>query len=240
LAEYAKAVLSNGLGDYEAALEAAQRACEQDDLDLCGWSLIELVEAGARGGRPELAGEALRRLGERTRASGSDWGLGNEARSRALLSDGQAAETLYREAIERLARTRVVVDLARTQLLYGEWLRRENRRLDAREQLRRAHAVFTRIGAEAFAERARRELLATGETVRKRTVETRDELTAQERQIAWLARDGHTNPEIGAELFISSRTVEWHLRNVFTKLAISSRRELRNVLPDRGRVAVPT
>jgi DNA-binding CsgD family transcriptional regulator len=165
--------------------------------------------------------------------------LGIEARSRALVSEGQAAEDLYREAIERLARTRIAVHRARAELLYGEWLRRENRRLDARGQLRRAYEMFSRIGADAFAERARHELLATGETVRKRTVETLEELTAQEAQIARLARDGQTNPEIGARLFISPRTVEWHLRNVFSKLEISSRKELRRVLPDTGRAGIP-
>ena len=167
-----------------------------------------------------------------TRASGNDWGLGIEARSRALLSDGEAAERLYREAIERLGRTRLRPELARAHLLYGEWLRRENRRVDARTQLRTAHDMFVAIGMEAFAERTRIELLATGETVRKRTVETRDELTAQERQIARLARDGLSNPEIGARLFLSPRTVEWHLRKVFTKLGIGSRKELAAALPD--------
>jgi DNA-binding CsgD family transcriptional regulator len=148
------------------------------------------------------------------------------------VSEGDAADALYLEAIERLERTRIRVELARARLLYGEWLRREHRRVDAREQLRAAHEMFTAMGAEAFAERARGELLATGETVRKRTVETRDELTAQEAQVARLARDGRTNPEIGAQLFISPRTVEWHLRNVFTKLGIRSRRELHDALPD--------
>ena len=236
LAEYARAVLSNGLGDYEGALRAAQRACEQDDLDLCGWALGELVEAGARSGQPGLAEAALSQLDERTRASGTDWALGSVARARALLSTGAEAEALYRDATERLARTRIVVDLARAQLSFGEWLRRENRRLEAREQLRHAHAMFTRMGAQAFAERARRELAATGTTVRKRTQPVREELTAQESQIAWLARDGYTNPEIAAELFLSARTVEYHLRKVFTKLGIGSRRELRKVLPDRGPV----
>ena len=238
MAEYARAVLSNGLGDYEGALRAAQRACEQDDLDLCGWALSELVEAGARSGQPGLAEAALSQLDERTRASGTDWALGSVARARALLSTGAEAEALYRDATERLARTRIVVDLARAQLSFGEWLRRENRRLEAREQLRHAHAMFTRMGAQAFAERARRELAATGTTVRKRTQPVREELTAQESQIAWLARDGYTNPEIAAELFLSARTVEYHLRKVFTKLGIGSRRELRKVLPDRGSVEV--
>ena len=166
-----------------------------------------------------------------TQAAGTDWALGVQARSRALVSEDEAAEALYREAIERLGRTRVRVELARAHLVYGEWLRRERRRVDAREQLRTAYEMLSEMGAEAFAERARRELAATGETARKRTDETRDELTAQEAQIARLARDGRTNPEIGAELFISPRTVEYHLRKVFTKLDISSRQELGAALP---------
>lgn len=168
------------------------------------------------------------------------WALGIRARSSAMVSDGQAAESLYREAIERLERSRIAVHLARAHLVYGEWLRRENRRLDAREQLRVAYEMLSHIGAEAFAERARRELLATGETVRKRTVETRDILTAQEAQIARLGAEGHTNPEIGGQLFISPRTVEHHLRKVFTKLGISSRRELRGALRALERAASPT
>jgi hypothetical protein len=219
LAEYATAVLNNGLGRYDAALAAAQRACEYDDLTLFGWALIELVEAAARSGRPEVAADALRQLRERTHVSGTEWALGIEARSRALLGDGNAADALYREAIDRLGRSRAAAQLARSHLLYGEWLRRENRRQDAREELRRAHDTFSRIGADAFTERARRELLATGETVRKRTDETHDELSAQEAQIARLAREGHTNPEIGTQLYLSPRTIEWHLRKVFTKLA---------------------
>ena len=193
---------------------------------MANWGLTELIEAAARSGRTDLATDALDRLATMTRASGSDWALGVEARSRALLTDGDAAEGLYHEAIERLSRTRVRVELARAHLLYGEWLRRAGRRRDARAQLRTAHEMLAAMGAEAFAERARRELLATGETVRTRSVETRDELTAQETQIARLASDGRTNPEIGTQLFISPRTVEWHLRNVFTKLEIRSRREL--------------
>jgi DNA-binding CsgD family transcriptional regulator len=232
LAQYATAVLCNGLGRYEDALEPAQRACASGDLGLEAWGLIELIEAGARAEQPELAAAAHAQLAERTRPAGTDWALGIEARSRALLHGGAQAEVAYREAIECLARTRVVVHLARAHLLYGEWLRREHRRVDARDQLRRAHDMFSRIGAEAFAERARRELLATGETVRKRTVETVNELTAQEAYVARLARDGRTNPEIGAQMFISPRTVEWHLSKVFTKLGIGSRRELRATLPD--------
>jgi DNA-binding CsgD family transcriptional regulator len=229
--EWTKALLYNGCGRYGEALDAAQRGCEQDDVGLFGWSLVELIEAGVRCGDTEAATAALDLLSVRTRASGTDWALGIEAGSRALLSEGDVADALYREAIERLERTRIRVELARARLLYGEWLRREQRRVDAREQLRAAHEMFTAMGAEGFAERARVELLATGETVRKRTVETRDELTAQEAQIARLARDGRTNPEIGAQLFISPRTVEWHLRKVFAKLGISSRRQLREALP---------
>jgi DNA-binding CsgD family transcriptional regulator len=232
LAEYATAVLYNGLGRYQDSLAAAQRACEQDDLGLLGWGLVELIEAAARSGNPEIGREALRRLVERTSAVGTDWALGIEARSRALLTDGHAADALYREAIERLTRSRIAVHLARAHLLYGEWLRRENRRVDARRQLHRASDMFSRAGAEGFAERARRERLATGESVRKRIAETSEELTAQEAQIARLARDDLTNSEIGAQLFISPRTVEWHLGHVFAKLDITSRRQLRRALPD--------
>jgi AAA ATPase domain/Bacterial regulatory proteins, luxR family len=232
--ENAKAVLYNGLGQYEAAFAAAQLACEHDDLGLFAWGLVELVEAGVRSGNFDVAVAAGGRLEERTRANGTDWALGIEARCRALLSEGEGAECLYREAIERLARTRIRVALARARLLYGEWLRRENRRVDGRNQLRTAYEMFADFGMEAFAERARRELLATGETVRKRTVDTRNDLTAQETQIARFAADGHTNPEIGARLFISPRTVEWHLRKIFTKLGISSRKELGGALPDAG------
>jgi DNA-binding CsgD family transcriptional regulator len=232
--ENAKAVLYNGLGHYEAAFTAAQLACEHDDLGLFGWALVELVEAAVRSRNFDVALAAGGRLEERTRASGSDWALGIGARCRALLSEGETAERLYCEAIDRLARTRMRVALARARLLYGEWLRRENRRVDGRHQLRTAHEMFADFGMEAFAQRARRELLATGETVRKRTVDTRDDLTAQETQIARFAAEGHTNPEIGARLFISPRTVEWHLRKIFTKLGISSRKELGGVLSDAG------
>jgi DNA-binding CsgD family transcriptional regulator len=232
VAEYARAVLYNGHGRYEDALAGAQRACEHDDLGLRSWALVELVEANARIGNLDAATRAHRRLEERTSGVGSDWALGIRARSRALLSDGHAADVLYRDSIERLAHTRIVVHRARAQLLYGEWLRRERRRVDAREQLRAAHDTFSRIGAEGFAERARRELIATGETVRKRDVATYDELTSQEAQIARLAREGHTNPEIGTQLFLSPRTIEWHLSKVFAKLSISSRRELRAAISD--------
>jgi DNA-binding CsgD family transcriptional regulator/tetratricopeptide (TPR) repeat protein len=238
LAHYATAVLYEGLGRYEDALAAAQRACAYEDLGLFAWALVELVEAGTRSDNREVALDALLRLEERTQAAGTDWALGIQARSRALASDGDSCDALYREAIERLGRTRIAVELARAQLLYGEWLRRENRRVEAREQLRACHEIFSGMGAEAFAERARRELSATGETVRKRTVDTLDELTTQEAQIARLARAGHTNSEIGAQLFISPRTVEYHLHKVFTKLSISSRQELRATSPVRGHEAV--
>jgi DNA-binding CsgD family transcriptional regulator len=237
--EWATALLYNGHGRYAEALAAAQRGCEQNDVGLFAWTLVELIEAGVRSGATDAASAALDRLSERTRASGTDWALGIEAGSRALLSDGPDAEPHHREAVDRLARSRGVVHLARARLLYGEWLRRENRRVDAREQLRAAYDDFSRIGAEAFAERARGELLATGETAPKRTVETRDVLTPQEAQIARMASDRQTNPEIGAKLFISPRTVEYHLRKVFTKLDISSRKELRSALaaiPDPGGV----
>jgi DNA-binding CsgD family transcriptional regulator len=230
--DWAAAVLYNGLARYEEAASAARRATS-DVLNpwMSMWALPELVETAARGRDTELAGEALERLAETTQPCGTDAALGIEARSRALLSEGETAESLYEEAIDRLARTRLRTELARAHLLYGEWLRRENRRVAARPQLRAAHDLCTSIGMEAFAERARKELLATGERVRSRSVETRDELTAQQHQIAQLARDGLSNPEIGARLFLSPRTVEWHLRKVFSKLGIHSRRELANVLP---------
>jgi ATP/maltotriose-dependent transcriptional regulator MalT len=193
--------------------------------------VAELAEAASRTGDVALVRSALEWLSERTRATRSEWALGMEARVRALLSDGDAAENLYSESIDRLGRTRVRVELARGHLLYGEWLRRENRRVDARTQLRTAHDMLATMGVEALAERAGRELLATGETVRKRTVEAGGELTAQVAQVARLARDGLSNPEIGTRLFISPRTVKYHLRKVFTKLDISSRNELDRVLP---------
>ena len=227
---YAAALLYNGLGHYDKALTAAEVVCEYDDVGVLGWSLAELIEAAVRSSQPARASDALRRLAETTRASGTDWALGTEARSRALLSEGETAENNYREAIKRLGRTRMRPALARAHLVYGEWLRRENRRRDARAELRTAHDLFTTMGIEAFAERARRELLATGDTVRKRTVETVSELTAQEAYIARLAVDGRTNVEIGAQLFLSTRTVEWHLSKVYTKLGVGSRRELRQAL----------
>jgi ATP/maltotriose-dependent transcriptional regulator MalT len=195
--------------------------------------MVELIEAAARSGNNEIAADALARLAETTSASGTDWGRGVEARSRALLSGGDTADRLYREAIERLARRRVRADLARAHLVYGEWLRRERRRVDARAELRTALEMLESMGMDAFAERARRELQATGETARKRAVTTSDHgLTAQEWQVARLARDGLSNPEIGARLFISARTVQYHLRKVFAKLGINSRIQLDGVLPD--------
>jgi DNA-binding CsgD family transcriptional regulator len=191
-----------------------------------------IPEAAARCGNSQLAAEALERLAETTRPAGTDFGLGIEARSRALVSEGAAAEGLYREAIDRLGRTQLRPELARAHLLYGEWLRRAGRRTDAREQLRKAYGMLAGMGIEGFAERARRELLATGEKVRKRRVKTTGELTAQEAQIARLARDGLSNPEISTQLFLSPRTVEWHLRKVFAKLDISSRKQLHGALPD--------
>ncbi|HEV2321735.1 MAG TPA: LuxR C-terminal-related transcriptional regulator, partial [Gammaproteobacteria bacterium] len=230
------ALLHNGHGYYGEALAAARQACEHEDVIFYGWALVELIEAAVRSGQPEEAAAALDRLCERTRASGTQWALGIEARCRALLSDD---ESLYQESVERLARSRAAVELARSRLLYGEWLRRENRRLDAREQLRAAHEMFSRMGAAAFADRARRELSATGETVRKRTVETLGELTPQEAQVARLAAQGRTNPEIAALLFLSPRTVEYHLHKIFPKLGIRSRRELRRVLSGSEDAAVP-
>jgi DNA-binding CsgD family transcriptional regulator len=229
LTEVAKAVLYNGLGRYDAALAAAQEVGPQD-LNTENWAIGERIEAAVRAGEPEIAADGLRRLNEITKDGGSDWGLGLTARCGALLSEGDAAESLYREAIERLARAGLRPDLARAHLLHGEWLRRGGRRVDAREHLRTAHVMFNDMGMEAFAERTRKELAATGEKARKRTVETRDDLTAQERQIAQLGRDGLTNPEIGARLFLSPRTVEWHLRKVFAKLGIRSRHELASAL----------
>jgi DNA-binding CsgD family transcriptional regulator len=229
LTDWATAVHDNGLGHYENAMAAAESACAYlaDVSASVTWSLVELVEAATRCGLPERAMDGVRRLSECTGATGTDWALGVEARSRALVSDGETADRLYREAIERLGRTRMRVDLARAHLVYGEWLRREERRTDARDQLRVAYEMLTDMGMEGFAGRARRELLATGETVRKRTVDTVADLTAQEAQIAKLARSGCTNQEIGGQLFISPRTVEWHLGNVFTKLGITSRKDLR-------------
>jgi DNA-binding CsgD family transcriptional regulator len=222
------AVLHNGLGRYDEALAAAQQAAEDPHASWWrNWGLVELIEAAVRSRKAALAADALGQLSQTTAASGTDWALGVEARCRALLSDGEAAERLYGEAIERLERTRVRVELARAHLLYGEWLRRERRRLDAREQLRTAHTLFTQFGMEAFAERARVELEATGEHARKRTVETLDDLTPQEAQISRLAADGATNQEIAAQLFISPSTVDYHLRKAFRKLGVKSRHQLK-------------
>ena len=238
-AAWAAAVLSNGLSRYDAALTAAgQASADPDELGLATWPLAELIEAAARTGALERASGALRRLSAATSAAASDWALGIQARSVALLSGDGDAESRYAEAIERLGRTRIRAELARAHLLYGEWLRRQGRRRDAREQLRTAYEMLAEMGMAGFAERARKELVATGETARKRTVETVNELTAQEAQIATLAREGRSNPEISTQLFISPRTVEWHLRKVFTKLGISSRKELGSALPDARRAPV--
>jgi hypothetical protein len=236
MANWSAAVLHNGLGRYAEALAVAEPATEETYSPLSTQLVLpELIEAAARTGRADLASEAVDRLSAMTAIEGSDWAKGLEARSRALVSDGREAGQYFSTAVERLGRTALRPDLARTHLLYGEWLRRENRRLDARHQLRAAYQLFTAIGADAFAERARRELLATGEKVRKRDVGTFNQLTQQEEHIVRLARDGRTNPEIGAELFISTRTVEWHLRKVFAKLGITSRRDLRSTVPAQAR-----
>jgi DNA-binding CsgD family transcriptional regulator len=229
--EHSRAVVYNAAGRYEAALAAAQRSCELHPLGTHSWALIDLVEAAARSGDQEWARAAFDQLKARTRLVSTEWGLGLEARCAALVADdATAAEALYAEALDRLGRAGTRPDLARAHLLFGEWLRREGRRLDAREQLRTAYEMFSDMGIPGFAERARRELAATGETARKRTDETRDELTAQEAQIAQLASEGLTNPEIGAKLFLSPRTIEWHLRRIYPKLGVSSRKELRAVL----------
>jgi DNA-binding CsgD family transcriptional regulator len=234
ICEWASAVLNNGTGNYENAVTAVERAIEYlGEMITPPWPAVELIEAAARSGRGDMAADVLRRLAEITTPSDTDWALGIEARSRALLSAGGTAESLYREAIERLGRTHIRADLARAHLLYGEWLRRERRRVDARAQLHIAHDMLDAMGMDGFAERARRELGATGETARKRTAATTDqELTAQEAQVARMAREGLSNPEIGARLFISARTVQYHLRKVFTKLGIESRTQLDSVLPD--------
>jgi DNA-binding CsgD family transcriptional regulator len=229
--------LYNGLGHYRAALAAAQRACNYEDLGIVGWALVELVEAGTRSGACLVATVAFERLVQRTRSCDTEWALGMEALSRALLSDSQTAEPFYREAIERLDRSRFVVPVARAHLLYGEWLRRQRRRMCAREHLRSAHEMFIAMAANGFAERAERELLATGETARRRTVETINQLTAQETQVATLARDGLSNREIGALFFISPRTVQCHLQHVFTKVGINSRVQLDRALPSNPNMA---
>ncbi len=232
-AAWAAAVLHNGRSRYDEALAAAvQAGAHPGELGPATWSLAELIEAAARCGQPGQAAAALDRLSEATSAAGTNWALGIQARCRALLSEGQAAEHGYLQAIGRLGRTRVRVELARTCLLYGEWLRRERRRVEARDQLRAAYQMLAAMGLEGFAERARVELLATGATVPRRSTETAAALTPQEARIVRLAVAGHTNPEISTQLFLSPRTVEWHLRKVFTKLGISSRKELTVALPD--------
>jgi DNA-binding CsgD family transcriptional regulator len=234
-AQWAAAVLYNGLGRYDDALAAVEHVSRPPlAMGFAHWALVEMIEAGARSGNVEAAADGLDLLTQTTRPSETDWAMGVEARSRALLSDGETADRFYREAIERLSRTRVRTALARTHLVYGEWLRRERRRVDAREQLRIAREMATSMGAQAFAERAARELLATGERARKRTVRAREDLTAQEAQIARLASEGLSNPEIGARLFISPRTVEHHLHKVFAKLNIRSRHELDRALPSES------
>jgi DNA-binding CsgD family transcriptional regulator len=238
-AALASSVLYNGLGRHDVARDAACQAFERDPVGYGPYFVPELAEAASRTGDVALLRAALEWLSERTRVTQTAWLLGIEARVRALLSEGDAAESLYRESIARLGRTRVRVELARGHLLYGEWLRRQRRRVDAREQLHIAHEMFTAMGIDSFAERTRRELLATGETVGKRTVETREELTAQEALIARLARDGLSNPEIGIRLFISPQTVKYHLRKVFLKLDISSRIELDRALPGDSSTVVP-
>ena len=232
--DYAQAVLYNGQGNYRAAAEAAHRASAVDEIVISPWALYELVEAAARSDQQEHARAAAGQLSQLAVASGSNWARGAAARSRALVSRGRAAEEEYRESIELLGRTRMATHLARARLVYGEWLRREKRRVEARDQLRSAFDALTSMGAEAFAERARRELLATGETARKRSDDTRTDLTPQEEEIAQLAREGQTNQEIAAQLFIGRRTVEWHLRKVFAKLDISSRLELDQALRKRN------
>jgi len=230
MAKWAAAVLHNGLGRYAQGLAAAEEAIEHSGpLALAGWPMAELVEAAARSGQSGRADGAMRTLSRIAEAAGTDWALGVQARSQALLSD---QEELYQAAIDHLSRSRARVDLARAHLLYGEWLRRENRRVDAREQLRRAEEMLGAMGAAGFAERARHELLATGETVRRRAPGTDRDLTPQEGQIAVRARDGKTNREIGAELFLSARTVEWHLHKICGKLGVTSRRQIREALPD--------
>ena len=229
--DYARALVYNAAGRYELALEAAQRSCDRNPVGTYTWALVELIEAATRCGQEERANVAFEQLADRTRLASTEWALGLEARSAAHVNDDPAvAEPLYLSAIERLGRARTRPDLARAHLVYGEWLRRENRRLDARQQLRLAHDMFSEMGVSGFAERARRELAGTGETARKRTDDTRGDLTAQESQIAQLASEGLTNPEIGAKLFLSPRTIEWHLRRVYPKLGVSSRKELRAVL----------
>jgi DNA-binding CsgD family transcriptional regulator len=229
---WARAVLYNGLAVYDKAFSAAREAIDcPTNSAAAAWGMVELIESAARVGESRTAAETSQRFEAIANAAGSDWSLGVNARSLALLSTGSTAEQRYRESLERLGRCEMRLDLARAQLLYGEWLRRAGRRVDARQQLRTAHEMFAAMGVGAFAGRAERELLATGEHVRKRTVESREDLTAREAQIARLARDGVSNAEIGARMFISRRTVEYHLSKVFTKLDIGSRHQLERALP---------
>ena len=237
--DYALALLYNGLGRHAAALAPAESGSARDEHFISTCSLLELIEAAARSGRRAAATSAFERLTARTQAAGTDWALGTEARLRALLTKGPRAEELHQEAIERLGRCKIVPERARAHLLYGEWLQREGRRIDAREHLRTGHEMFDAIGMQAFAERARRALLATGLKAGRRRADTRGDLTAQESQIAELARDGYSNPEIGAQLFLSPRTVEWHLRKVFTKLEISSRKDLDAALRTKAKKLQP-
>jgi ATP/maltotriose-dependent transcriptional regulator MalT len=229
LSRYTAAILFNGLGRYEEALAAARECCEYEDLGFFSWCLYELIEAAARVGDVGAAEPALRQLEERAGTSGTDWGLGAVASAQALLASDGDADALFGEALDRLDRADVAPQVARTHLAYGEWLRRANRRNDARIHLSEAHDRWQKMGAQAFAERARRELVATGEKVHRQAPGTGGGLTGQEAQIARLAADGLTNQEIGAQLFISRHTVEWHLRKVFVKLGISSRRQLRTL-----------
>ena len=231
VADHAIAVLYNGLGRHDAARAAALRAFERGDLGYEPFVVAELAEAASRTHDQAVVSALLQLLAERSRKTPTEWALGTEACVRAMASGGETARSCYLESIDRLGRTRMRAQLARTHLLYGEWLRREKQRSEAREHLRRAYKMLTAMGIEAFAERARRELQATGETVRRRTVAQAIELTAQEAQIARLVHEGLSNPEISTRLFLSQRTVEWHLRKVFTKLDISSRRQLRGALP---------
>ena len=230
-AAYARAVLYNGLGHHDSACVAAKRVFDSDHVGLAALVIPELAEAASRIGDTELVAAATAYVSERARVTPTPWALGIEARLRALLADGDVADRLYRESLEHLGRTHVGAEFARGHLIYGEWLRRENRRVDARGMLRTAHEMFSAMGAVGFADRAGRELLATGETARRRTIETRDDLTPQEWQVARMARDGLTNPEIGSQLFLSPRTVQYHLRKVFTKMGIRSRTELAHILP---------
>jgi DNA-binding CsgD family transcriptional regulator len=236
-ADYSTAILYNGLGQHDTALDVAQRAAATDDMAISSWALCEVVEAASRSGRDDEARDAVERLSERTGASGTPWAKGTEAHARALVAGGERAESLHHQAIEWLGRCRMKAHLARARLGFGEWLRRESRRVEAREQLRGAYESFVSMGADGFAERARHELAAVGERPRRQRCDAPDELTLQEERIAQLARNGRTNPEIAAELFISARTVEWHLRKVFTKLGISSRKELYSALPGEHREA---